>query len=102
MHNETVDYEQVYTLFDSAMHKMEQFIQSIRPKTAMDNLLDQLAILLNKVGNGILGDNISPETLNDFMQTIARLKNANDQDLISGIVSASKKMAESKSDVDKG
>lgn len=102
MHNETVDYEQVYALFDSAMHRMEQFIQSVRPKTSMDNLLDQLAILLNKTGNGILGDDIPSETLNDFMQTIAKLKNANDQDLISGIVSASKKMAESKSDVDKG
>ena len=99
MHNETVDYEQVYALFDSAMHKMEQFIQSIRPKTAMDNLLDQLAILLNKVGNGILGDNISPDTINNFIQTVSKLKDINDQDLITGVVKAAKDVEYSKPDI---
>lgn len=95
MNNKNVDYSQVDKLFSIAAQRMDSIYHeaiSLR-KSTTDAFAERVIILIDKIDKLIDGagkalnlSDIDLDTLKDFMQSVAKLKDINEADIVSEIV----------------
>ena len=95
MNNKNIDCAQVDKLFDIAVQRMESIYHEAisSRKSATDVFAEKVIAVINKVdklldgvGKSLDVGDIDPDMLKGFMQSVAKLKDVNEADIISEIV----------------
>ena len=99
MGNDIIDYEQANKLFDIAIDKMHNIYNVLvkGKKSSSDDFVDMSIVVLGKlekvideISNITSLNNIDSEKLTNFIDAVSKIKNINEDKIISEIVKSSK------------